>query len=559
MKTTLAFLVGALAAQAAFAWGPGHDVVGLSVLEKIGAPWEARLKAVDRKRFLAATHLPDNGNPKLLSEKCRAYLVSKGMGEKSVFALHKPELRMALFNALVSAMIEQNDYDVAICTAALSHSLADPLACNHDPVVQYATYHLCKAALDVIPPLSLDFDFAGKEKSVLARRLAALEVPSLPDVLTPEDVYRTMACWDVEADDLNFSHGQPILDAELAYRANKTPENAAKLADILCDLGLEGVRRTLWCFHAAERFARDGKPLADWDFKKLAAKCEQEFSSRRHSRDAARDAFAAPYLPKAGETYDIAVLYDPLGHMASGVLSSYSRVGASQTVGSLRAMKRRAALLDVREAAKGIDPGVTKTLVVFGRRLVGYAGFDVAALRKAMAKYLKDGGRVIWINGDVPGDLDGALRKAQQKTEKGDGYCNPRYPVELDELIRSSLAFGGQAWPCCRRPNGHAGWMWEGSRWWFDPAKLPADAQPVLELRTPEHGTFVMGVRRGNFTYLPLAGIFPYVFTNDKPDVSDGLRLRLDACGEAILAHVLDDRLRIVCDASSAYGIIAAE
>ena len=107
-----------------FAWGPGHDVVGKSVLDKVGPEWANRLNAVDRNRFLRATHLPDNGDPNLFGEKCRAYLVSHGMGGKSTYGLHKPPLRMALFNALVAAMVDDRDEDVAIVTAALSHALA---------------------------------------------------------------------------------------------------------------------------------------------------------------------------------------------------------------------------------------------------------------------------------------------------------------------------------------------------------------------------------------------------------------------------------------------------
>lgn len=526
-----------------FGWDGGHDVVGLSVMKKVGSPWAERIKDVDRRIFLLATHLPDNGSPKLFSEKRRAYLVAQGMDEESGVKLHTPILRMALFNALVSAMVDGDDGDVAVCTAALSHALADPVACNHDPVVHYATYLLCGDALNVVPPLSLDFAFAGQEKAVLARRLAELPMPAIPDVLTPESVYRAMSLWDVEADDLNFSHGKWILDAELAYLADKTPENAAKLADLLCDLGLAAVQHTIWCFRAAERFAATGKPLPDADFAALAAAHEREFNSIRAARDARNDAFAADCLPESGKRYEVAVLYDPLGHMASGVLSPYARLAAVQCVHSLRAMGRRAALLDIREARKGVDTSAAPTLVVFGRRFAGWAGFDAGALKTAIVRYAKKGGRIVWIDGGIiPGVCDG-LRSALRETEKKDGYCNPKYPVALDELVRSGLAWTGagglKSWCCRRRPNGKAGWMWDGSRWWFDPAKLPADAKPVLELRTPDHGVFVQGVTLGNFTYLPLAAIFPYVFTDERPDLTNGLDLRLDSCGEEILRRVV--------------------
>lgn len=537
------FVWAGLAGMSAWAWGGGHDTVGLSVLEKVGPKWESRLKSVSCRRFLEATHLPDNGDPNLFGEKCRAYLVSHGMGGKSAYGLHKPPLRMALFNALVAAMVDNRDEDVAIVTAALSHALADPYACNHDPIAHYATYIVSPGGLDVVPSLSLDFRFAGEEKTTLARRLAALEELPLPADQTPSDVYRQIDRWDFEADDLNFSHGRKAVDAELVYCAAKTPENAAKLADVLCDLGLAAVQHTIWCFRAAERFAAAGKPLPDVDFAALAAAHEREFNSIRAARDAHNDAFAADCLPEPGRKYEIAVLYDPLGHMASGVLSPYARLAAVQCVHSLRAMGRRTALLDIREARKGVDASAAPALIVFGRRFAGWAGFDAGALKTAIVRYAKDGGRIVWIDGGIiPGVCDG-LRSALRETERKDGYCDPKYPVALGELVRSELAWTGvgglKSWRCRRRPNGKAGWMWDGSRWWFDPAKLPADAKPVLELRTPDHGVFVQGVTLGNFTYLPLAAIFPYVFTGERPDLANGLGLRLDSCGEEILRRVV--------------------
>lgn len=531
-----------LVGMSAWAWGEGHDTVGLAVLEKVGPKWENRLKAVDRRLFLRATHLPDNGDPALFGERSRTYLVSHGM-EKTTFKLHKPPLRMALFNALVAAMVAGDDGDVAVVTAALSHSLADPYACNHDPIAHYAKYIVSPGGLNVVPPLSLDFRFAGEEKTTLTRRLATLVELEQPTDLTPADVYRQMDRWDFEADDLNFGHGKMVVDAEIAYRATKSPENAVKLANALCDLGLVAVQHTIWCFRAAERFAATGKPLPDADFAALAAVHEREFNPIRCTRDAHNDAFASDCLPESGQKYEVAVLYDPLGHMASGVLSPYARLGAVQCVHSLRAMGRRATLLDIREAKEGIDVSAVPVLIVFGRRFARWVGFDVGSLKAAIARYAKDGGRIVWIDGGInPGVCDG-LRLALRETEKKDGYCDPKYPVALDELVRSELVWTGagglKSWRCRRRPNGKAGWMWDGSRWWFDPAKLPTDAKPVLELRTPDHGVFVQGVTLGNFTYLPLAAIFPYVFTDERPDLASGFNLRLDSCGEEILRRIL--------------------
>ena len=86
-------------------------------------------------------------------------------------------------------------------------------------------------------------------------------------------------------------------------------------------------------------------------------------------------------------------------------------------------------------------------------------------------------------------------------------------------------------------PTGMAGWTWHGSPWRFDPAKLPKEAKPILEVRTTDR-TFVTGVAVPGAVYLPYNALFPYCLTDEKPSLSP-FALSLDSAGEEVLGNVL--------------------
>ena len=150
MKKILCICV-MMIAGGAFAWGPGHDVVARCVLEKLPAEWRARFKPEWMKSYLAASHLPDNGSLKLLRpEELEWFKANCGLKDVAM-PFHYPPCFLGEVSRLVHAIRSGDDYSVFIYLASISHAIADPAACNHDPIIHILTYTWGDEGLKLLP------------------------------------------------------------------------------------------------------------------------------------------------------------------------------------------------------------------------------------------------------------------------------------------------------------------------------------------------------------------------------------------------------------------------
>jgi len=534
------------------AWGPGHNVIGHCLLEKMPAQWRARFRAEWRADYEHATHLPDRGSLKLLPAADVAWFRANCGLKDDSFVFHKLVPLYGCVDRLVHALRTGDDRAVFIYLATLSHAIGDPAACNHDPIIHLPTYIWSKGALDVMPrgPRAFPVDFAFAEydaetRARLAERLRDLPLWDVPADLTPERLYAEMARWEVLSSELCGRVSQAILANGAKWL--ETGDATAKLAasDALTELGFWSVQRTLYVFAAARMWAEKGeitRPAAELG-KIAATQATNEVSIL--ARTVADDMFARPYLAEPGRPSRVRVLYDTTAHMASSVLSPLNRPLGCQIVGSLKRIRPdlNASLMNVRDfAAEGLDPREAPVLVMF-RGVIGYRRFDVKGFNARMKAYLAAGGKVVWISGPAPADVfGGAVAKAQSNGGRRDGYCKPAYPVSsLDVLLKSSFAWTGpgerKVWGWQRRPTGTAGWFWEGSPFVFDVAKLPEGVASVAEIRSPE-GVFAMAVRTPCAVYLPVCALFPYCLTGERPQLVP-FRLALDSAGDTVMLNVL--------------------
>lgn len=546
----LALVAGSV--STAGAWGGGHNVVGHCLLGKMPAEWRTRFKEEWRRDFEHATHLPDRGSLSLLpAADVEWFRANCGLKDDS-FVFHRLLPVYGCVDRLVHALRTGDDRAVFIYLASISHSIADPAACNHDPIIHLPTYVWSHGALGVMPKgkrgFPVDFDFAERDaetKARLAQRLEELPLWEVPPDLTPERLYAQIARWEVLAAEPCSRVSQTIL--ENGAKWVETGDETAKLAasDALTELGFWSVQRTLYVFAAARMWAAKGeitRPAAD-----LKAIVAQQGTNEVEviGRTVADDSFARPYLAEQGRPSRVRVLYDTTAHMASSVLSPLNRPLGCQIVGSLKRIRPdlNAGLMNVRDfAAKGLDPREAPVVVMF-RGAIGYRRFDVKGFNARMKEFLAAGGKVVWISGQAPADVFGAATaKAMSDGGRRDGYCKPAYPVSsLDVLLKSSFAWTGpgerKVWAWRRRPTGSAGWFWQGSPHVFDVTKLPPEAKPVAEIRSPE-GVVAMAVQTPRAVYLPVCALFPYCLTEEKPQLVP-FRLALDSAGETMLLNVL--------------------
>lgn len=555
MRTLCAVAIVAvvLAPLSAFAWGTGHDTVARCVLEKLPPEWRARFKSEWMKPYLEASHLPDRGRASLLKSDDIEWLTANCGFKGDTYALHYPPCMIGETARLVHAIRTGDDYSVFMYLATISHAFADPVACNHDPIIHLFTYIWCANALDVLPstgrPMPVDFAFAERDsdtREVLACRLAELKVPVVPTDITTEALFAQMLSWEYLALDKCSATSHRIVENGAKWMATGDVQAKREAADALCDLGLWSVVRTLYVFAAARRLAAAGEIDVTPESIERWCKAAKTNEAAVASRPMENDSFAKPYFPEKGKSMRFAVFYDPTAHMDKSVFCAFAMPLACQVVGSLKKIRPdlNAGLFDARVFAReGLDPSVVQYVMVF-KRVIPWRNFDVKGFNARLAEYKKAGGTVIWVEGCPPDFVIGAeVQRAMSDEGLRDGYCKPAFPVPLDELMSCSLAWvgkgGEKSWPYRRKPTGKAGWTWHGSPWRFDPAKLPKEAKPIFELRTTDR-TFVTGVAVPGAVYLPYNALFPYCLTDEKPSLSP-FALSLDSAGEEILSRVLKE------------------
>ena len=544
------FGIALLTAVTAFGWGPGHDTVARCLLQRLPDELASRMTPEWKAVYEEASHLPDAGSTNILVAADREPL--RTLGWTGGLELHQNPFRFELFNRLVDAIRRDDAYSQFMLLAALSHVNADPAACNHNPVVQCASYIWGIEGLCIYPYLGLDFAAVEKSdvmRAVMDRRLKAVPEPVLPANLTYRACYEYLVRLQWDAAELCNGRGADVMAFSAALKAgDKSAEEG--LAEALCDLGMYAVEKTLWCYAAARRLAREkAEPPEDFDAKALVARVEAERIPAFLKRPFGADGHLKPFLPEPGVRYDVLVLADSIAHMNKGVLSPASRILAPQAVGSLRHVRPdlRSALVDIRDVRDGrLDPSVTKLLVVFGEAFEPFLGFDNEGLKKEIVAFARKGGKVLWVNGVPPEGLADGVRAAMtEPNPNGPSYCNERYWVPQRELAGTTLAWtAGQpvSFAYVRRPTGMAGWYWEGSHIAFDSAKMPSDVQVLMTFSAPELSC-VVGVawprEAPAFVYLPSAAFFPYVLTREKPSLTH-FELRFDTAGEDFLLRAVD-------------------
>ena len=549
-KSVIALAAVVLCSDAAFAWGLGHDTVARCLLRRLPAELSSRMKPEWIPTYLEASHLPDAGSMNILLAVDREPLIS--LGWTGGLELHDNRLRFAMFNRLVHAIRRDDAYSQFMLLAAISHVNADPAACNHNPVVQCGSYIWGSEGLNVYPKLGLDFasvETTPVMRSVMERRLAAIQEPVLPEKLSYTDCYDRLVRLQWDADELCNGRGSDVMERAAALAAgDASAENG--LAEALCDLGMYAVEHTLWFYAAARRLANEkAEPPSGFDAKAFIDSVEKEMSIAFSKRPFGADGYLRPYLPEPGVRYDVLVMADSLANMSEGVLAPSARMLAPQAVGSLRHVRPdlKSALVDIRDVREGkLDPSVTRLLVVFGEKIDSFRDFDGESLKAALVAWSRAGGKVLWVNGVPPvGMADGLVVAMVEPNPNMGGYCDSRYWVPQREIVGTTLAWIGDspvAYSFLRRPTGMSGWYWEGSHIAFDAARLPSDVERLMTVSSSDVAcTVAVAAPKGKptFAYMPTAAFFPYVLTREVPSPKN-FELRFDTAGESFLLRVVN-------------------
>lgn len=556
MKSTinsiLIFLILTLVfgtATKGFSWGGGHIVIGEGVLLRLPDSLKKEITQEQKRAFLTYNLYPDSleeVDPDLVGPDALKRMMD--FNTKKRFFFHTPEGRCIAFEMLVESIRKKEMDRFVLWLGILSHSTADQISCNHEPLLHTITYCWGSEGMKLTDNFSacLDLGWINRTSETKKIWLDSVRDLAIPDILYDQKKIFTELHM-IEWEGLEGGrYSMDLIRAIISWNQTKGDQERDRLARTLVPFGTWAVRRILIYVHSALALAdctENGKPLQvrfQPDYIKDVRSRIDQFVLDRPITD---DAFIVPYLPPKGTNPKIGILYDPSGRMGSGFFNFTDRVAAGMIAGSLQ-NSRSVGILDVRKFnTSGIDPGKTPLLIVPASRLTNYFSIKTNDFIDKIVQYHKEGGKILWIGGHPPHELipQSLLSQMSQNKEK-DTYLNPVYTVPMSDLMKSTVVLNGkEKWKFVREPRGKAGWSWPRSSWYFtDPVRK--DAKVFLELESPDQKR-IIGILypkdSPQFAWIPTYTVFPYIFSDEIPNMSS-FELKLDSVEEKILKEAIN-------------------
>ncbi len=527
----------------AFGWGAGHDVVGRAVAARLPEPWHTTLQGKALALFCADNHYPDarvdfKADKRVTPDEV-SYLAGKKMTNSGQF--HSDEGRGVAFTLLVRALHENRPESALLWLATLSHSTADMVACNHDPIVHLATYGWNDPGWNFRLPggkslagLDLGWVETVPEATAVWKKNLA-HVVAADSEKGAEDAVLDVMLAGLHGVGTCAPHGVPIVRDAAAWTATKNPESGKALAESFSALGCWAVERLLRDFVVAERLAKAGTVPEETGavLTRYQATFAELTAGRRFEDDSLTQGLVVPPRPGAPV---LAVLAEPTWRMNDGMLGFNDRVLAAQAVTSLRKRGMNAALSDVRDfMARGLPAAGSPVLLVFAQKTSAYYTLQPKALAEQLAKYRQAGGKIVWV-GDLPArslcDFPKAL-SWRADVGKGYDYCWTRLPVGTNAYATLSLKVGDRAErKLAHDPSFRAGWHIPSSTTVFKPEAAQA-LLPLATLSDNGRPLLVGGAwpkAAPEVAYLPTYAVYPYLWTCETPSLVP-FELGLDAQG----------------------------
>lgn len=515
-----------------FGWGSGHDTVARETLRVMPGVWGERLRAGEEgKLFIKSCHAPDDQKTALadraqyLDEEFRAAVDEQKDRPTVMYRLHVPEARCEMIRAMARAMKRDDLKSLAFLLGCYNHSVADTVSANHSPLLQMVTYNWLALGFDgKVEADCIVLEKSEENKALMRAVTDALDL-TLPGV-SPDAVFG--ACYADELKGMDFYRYDIdlVTGGEKAYQAF-----AAEVA--------YAVKRTVEAVLAADAFSRLPEVPA-FDKAAYAKRAQDDAHRFLAGRSIHDDALTTGLVPAAGDVPEIGVLYDPTGFWTRGIVYMANRTFAAQVCTTLR-KNHSVGLLDIREVMeKGVPSGV-KTVVFPASGFGSHQGFQAKDVTKALADYLKNGGRLVWLGGN-PAPTSDLYPEGKKfvKNPAANPWGHMRGPVAAVDMPGGSLVLpDGRTFVCQRPPKGTAGWYWDQLGFnYLLPTELPEGAREELAFVTKEGVRTTVGYTVGNRTFLPSFALYPFVFTNDKPQLNP-VRIELDSAGASVLESAL--------------------
>ncbi len=533
------------------AWGPGHYDVNRIALDRLPVEFKALLSPENRKAFVKDAKVPDDFTPWSEYEKKKGRVITPNdlailskYKIKTPYALHSAKGQAVNYVLLYRALKDRDGNRIAFWGACLAHTLADEVACNHDPLIHYLTYAFkggygMKFGKDGM----LDFGELCRKPEGYALALEVLG-PVSPKSLGKEtqEVLLEIMLHGLQAN--QFMSERSVLIAS-AFNPDAGEGALADSRFAMAELGTYGVRKWLEAITTAWALINESKPVPVLTPELLA-----DYKARHTKFVAARplsaDALYAPWLKLQTDPNipAIGVVVEPSTTMNKGGLSFGGRLIASAIFRELHKSKIPFRIIDARKPEIKLHKRSTSVAILCSGKLQN------DKLVRAINNYTDAGGKLLIIGGEHKGLL-GPLSQALTQADPGTLPVTTEYGQNnLDYIDQQSVYFCGplaksideQAYPFIHNPDTKAGWQKPKCPYWFK-SNFTSDIKPLARIELNGKSKVVAAVYRpagkGRFAFLPEYLIAPYLLS-DKPKFSNPARPQLDRISSTVLSTTLN-------------------
>lgn len=550
LRTILFIMLTMVLSSNIWGWGNGHDDVQRLINQNLPKKISSRFTPEQLKKLEKHySHYPDSFK-NFDKEEVGEYglEILKEFDVKNRYYLHGVKGRTAAFKILVESF-KRKDYDRSIVwIGALGHTIADEAASNHDPIVHFTTYHLWTYDLDTGKDIKLKnfskwLDVSGTARDPEGKKRFDNSLKNFKPKIISESPEETIVDMNVKSDcifpNMMGQQGSEILRGIKNGQMNHDPAFREKLFTIMTKLGSVPAAYTIDLVNTADFYAEHEKNM-DIDTQKLLKIIhdkEQEYVSNKPLNCGVyRDNFEFNQKnPRLG------IIIEPFYSFNNGQLSNLWKYVAPALARVLTENKITYQVIDLRNIIKnGLpSPDILPVCIISSGRYGGYMGLDKQKMEKAFADYLKNGGKLIWIGGNISKALgmEEYLGKTDMKKSYYSGVPNDKIATCSLEVTKDFSPKLAGIYPFKNNPQTQAGWCKPRCRFKlkkYDTLYMTLDYNGT---KIPVSGKF------GNIIFIPEYAISPYLF-DKKYNLKDMDRPSLDQFSSGLLMTAIKKFIR---------------
>lgn len=561
----LCFLFICMATPAG-AWGPGHAYQVTLTLEllppAITAPWSVE----QLKRVKSYASYPDSFepfDPKIVDPEGMALLAGFRdtlRAPKNRYQLHSERGRVVAWLMLKRAFERGDTEQQCLWVGALTHSIGDMGAVNHGALVQCVTYEIATtdfalytktgAALSDMKNL-LDLAWLAARPEGMAGLREGVKSYQAPTVPVPAgEVMVELMMASVQGNGLMSQQEVAVARGALAWIDGDEATARKSLFPAMQAVGVWGAKTSAWAITQAYLHARAKTPVALTE--SVLARFEATQDAYCRAKPLSQEAIYTEGLAGAGKR-GVGILLEPSYWMQYGFLGIFAKYPSAAIMRGLREAQVPYMIQDVRVACEqGLaDPQVMPVLIVVSGSYASRLGVDRTVWERKLADYVRQGGRLLWVGWEPPGNMAalGLPPKPFTTVEE-----NKLWPLSVEAMQQAPVRFVGD-WlrggdPLIARGKAgltptvplktKAGWTHPVCRYGIaaDAGVIPL-AEVVAPTGTPitVAGLFRDATQRPVMVFLPSYLVKPYLYSGVK--VVCDVDAQLDPVGHRVLQSAL--------------------